>query len=316
LARRKPQLASVIPNNPVPLSTEEQAAHLDAIVTVALSRKSGDPLMGRRYRRWELRPAFPEFGLVAANLGLVGVGDPEPFPFDAAALEDFVYWREDAEWLDRLADAPVLDPAANRSLGDLLRRVGDLGDLAAFSEPLPPGNMYLPSVIVALQVLRTAWLMSRAIQLGDVDEAWESYTRRPRSRVSPGAFGSPADSLLGEMRIWFVRQLLVYRLDPVINVEQDPLRHYRVAIPPQNPVQAVLLATAIGAGAAEAPVQALFICAYQPCSATFVAERSRARGDLRFCSRRCGQRYHSTKNTYAKRAAAREARERQKYQEG
>ena len=281
----------------------------------AISSRS-ERRIGRRFAAWNIVPIDPTLPGIADNVVLVASGQPAPFDFGPLEIEDFAYWLDDAEWLDPFPFLAAFSQSERNDVLRLLEIVGDPGELPRFTQSVPrqSGLLRFTPLLVALTILRYTWRIAQEIQKGSIASAAAIYASRPRRPDAEPSDLSNPQLALDEMRAWMVGNLVVFGFEPSINPEVDPLRHFTVGSRPSSPMQLVLLAIAIGAGAASAPVPALQVCNYAPCGRTFVAVRSGVRGANVFCSPRCGKRFHSTKNTYAKRAAKRAEKQNPKEQ--
>jgi hypothetical protein len=105
-------------------------------------------------------------------------------------------------------------------------------------------------------------------------------------------------------QMWFIS--LITRHGHGLDV--SPLPHgekVRLAFRPATAAQQMWLTLAATAGFLDLPfpVDGLFSCEYPKCGRMFFANRSKARGTHRFCSERCGRRFHAVKSTRKRRAA-------------
>jgi hypothetical protein len=271
------------------------------------------PLAVRHYPRWNLRFTESSHGGRLEFAVLMGDGEPELRPFDAASVEDVVAWLDDADWLDELSEGRVPPPGLDvvEQLRGLLIRVGDLGCPAFLTIKTRPGIQLLPLLIAELSRLRLAWRMAEAIHRADhralaALRIQRQALRALRGEASPHLVTLP--ELVKDAQEWAAGQVLSYGLAVSLNVER-PLGPYRATAAPDTPLGTVMLATAIGLGAIEHSGPGVYACDYRPCGRIFVGSRTGVRGEHVFCSPRCGKRFHSTQNTYAKRAWQRSIRE-------
>ena len=282
-----------------------EAVQWDAAVNLALQSLEGSRLLGRRFAEWRYHRLDESLPMTAANTFVTAVdGSFEEFEFGFTQIEDFAYWLDDASWLDGFPDAPLAQ-SDRADILELLRLAGDVGQLERFNRfahERPPGLLPLVPLLVALSVLRRAWRISQEIQKQDLATVAGLLASRPHA---PGSEDLPAAHVLDDARRWMVGTLVAFGFSPGLTDIDEPLRHFYPGSPPTSPLQLVMLTIAVGAGAVEAALPALQVCDYKPCGRIFVANRSGSRGSYRFCSPRCGKRFHSTKNTYAKRAAKR-----------
>ena len=293
------------------------AAHWDAAVNLALQSLEGSSLLGRRFAEWRFYTIDESLPATAGNAILMAV-DPavmrggavfEEFDFGFTQIEDFAYWLDDASWLDAFPYAPLAISDRVHIL-ELLQLAGDVGHLERYNQfrnGRPPGILLVPPLLLALSVLRRAWRISQAIQKQDLATVADLLESSPRA---PGSVAPPATHVLDAARRWMVGTLVTFDFVPGLTDIEEPHRHFYPASRPTSPIQLVMLTIAVGAGAVEAALPALQVCDYKPCARIFVANRSGSRGSYRFCSPRCGKRFHATKHTYAKRAAERAEKQR------
>ena len=311
MSKRKAQPLDQIPNS---AGLAADAANWDAAVGYALRSLAGSRLVGRRFADWRFLVLDPALPGTIDNTLIVTPEPAEEFEFGFSEIEDFAYWLDDAIWLDDFPNQPALQIQDCEHLLQLLRSVGDVGEIERYRNPgpkRPPGLVRTGPLLLALSVLRRAWRIAQAIQKQDLEAVADILRSRHRA---PGSVDLPTHHVLDDARGWLVGTLLLFDFYPSITDIEDPLRHFVPGNRPTFPLQLVMLAIAVGAGAVDAPLPALQICDYKPCGRTFAANRSGSRGSHCFCSPRCGKRFHATKHTYAKRAAARAAKQNPKEQ--
>ncbi len=258
-------------------------------------RPLGSPPQRHVYDQWV--PVRMEPGHVV----LEPRGQCRSLPLEGRILQGFLRQLLSDDWrLDTVAGLPRPDAEAVLA-GALLTSYGDLGYQAAADGVVAPR-----AVLRSIAALRMGL---RVVRFLPEESAGELETFICAER--PDAEELLQQLLTRTHRVEAVRRVAQLVLLEAANREglefapaNPEATHFALVKAPATPLQFIWSALLIGGRATlpERDVPGIYACDYQRCGEIFVRSSRRVRGERRFCSKLCGQKYWATRTTQKSRA--------------